>query len=68
MSNECRMCDKHTYFSKSEVSDMLSVPIPTLNDWISSGLLVRTLVGPRQVRFSQEDLQELIKRIPVDVK
>ena len=46
MSNECRMCEDHTYFSKSEVSDMLSVPIPTLNDWISSGILVRTLIGP----------------------
>ena len=68
MSNECRMCEEHTYFSKSEVSDMLSVPIPTLNDWISSGILVRTLIGPRQVRFAQSDVNKLIKRIPVEVK
>jgi len=47
---------------------MLSVPIPTLNDWIASGILVRTLVGPKQVRFAQSDVNKLIRRIPVEVK
>ena len=68
MSNECRLCDDHTYFSKSEVSDMLNIPEGTLNDWISRGILVRTLVGPKQVRFAQSDVNKLIKRIPVEVK
>ena len=68
MSEECPMCDKHTYFSKSELSKIIKIPEGTLNDWITSGILVRTLIGPKQVRFSQEDLQELIKKVPMEVK
>jgi len=68
MSNECPMCDKHTYFSKSELSKIIKIPEGTLNDWITSGILVRTLIGPRQVRFAQEDVKQLIKRIPMEVK
>ena len=26
MSNECPMCDKHTYFSKSELSKIIKIP------------------------------------------
>tara|TARA_B110000014_G_C20092588_1_gene572240 strand:+ start:1218 stop:1361 length:144 start_codon:yes stop_codon:yes gene_type:complete len=47
---------------------MLNIPEGTLNDWISRGILVRTLIGPKQVRFAQSDVNKLIKRIPVEVK
>ena len=36
MSEECPMCDKHTYFSKSELSKIIKIPEGTLNDWITS--------------------------------
>ena len=68
MSNECPMCDKHTFFKTKKVLEMFDIGESTLDLWVKQGYVVKTLIGPKQVRFSQEDLQELIKRIPVEVK
>ena len=48
MSNECPMCDKHTYFKTKKVLEMFDIGESTLDLWVKQGYVVKTLIGPKQ--------------------
>jgi excisionase family DNA binding protein len=40
------------------------VPVRTMRDWVSKGLVPAYRIGPRQIQIDRHDIDRLRKRIP----
>ena len=56
----CMMCDEHSYFTKKDVMELFQVSLPPVDSWMREGVLEKTLIGPKLVRFSKTQIQKLI--------
>ena len=48
------------YYTKKDVMEMFKVSLPTVDNWLRDGVLEKTLIGPKLVRFSKAQIEKLI--------
>ena len=48
------------YYTKKDVMEMFQVSLPTVDNWLRDGVLEKTLIGPKLVRFSKAQIEKLI--------
>lgn len=52
------------YASLPAAAQSYDIPVRTLRDWISRGLLPGYRIGPRLLRIDLDDLEKMMRRIP----
>jgi excisionase family DNA binding protein len=50
------------FLTAEGVAERFKVSIRSVYNWVDRGLLPAVRVGPRSIRFTQEDVEELLRR------
>ena len=54
--------DPRRYLTAKHLAEMFEVSIRTVYSYVDQGLLPYTRVGPRLLRFSEDDIREFVRR------
>lgn len=52
-------------YTNKQVCEMLQVSLKTLNEWRKDGIIIASRLGNKQIRFSEQDIQNAIKKLNV---
>lgn len=53
------------YYTTKQVCEMLQVSAQTLNQWRENGIIVAGRAGNKQIRYTEKDIQNAVKKINV---
>ena len=59
-STKAEPSEELRYYTKKDVMEMFQVSLPTVDGWLRDGVLEKTLIGPKLVRFSKAQIEKLI--------